>query len=51
MRSAASIVMASAGQATAHNPQAVQFSLPSASLFKTCNPLNTGLNSRFCSGY
>jgi site-specific DNA-adenine methylase len=32
--------MASAGQATAHKPQAVQFSLPSSSLFKMCNELH-----------
>ena len=49
--SAASIVMASAGQATAHRPQAVQFSRPSASRFNTCKPRNTGEKGRFSSGY
>jgi hypothetical protein len=51
LRSAPSMVMASAGQATAHKPQAVHLSRPSSSRFKICKPLNTGLNSRFCSGY
>src|SRR6478672_8199635 len=50
LRSAPSIVIASAGQATAHKPHAVQRSLPSSSLFNTCKPRNTGLNSLVCSG-
>jgi hypothetical protein len=46
LRSAASMVMASAGQATAHKPQAVQRSAPFSSRFNTCLPLKTGANSR-----
>ena len=51
LRSADSIVMASAGQATAHRPQAVQRSAPASSRFNTCWPRYTGAISRFTSGY
>src|SRR5688500_8454421 len=43
--------MASAGQATAQSPQAVQRSAPFSSRFSTCWPRQTALNSLFFSGY
>ena len=44
-------VIASAGQATAHNPQAVQRSAPFSSRFKTCQPLYTAATGLVSSGY
>lgn len=49
--SAASMVIASAGHANAHNPHAVHRSRPCSSRFKMCNPRNTSENCRLRSGY
>src|SRR5690606_30716488 len=45
------MVMASAGQETAHSPHAVQRSRPCSSRLSTCWPRHTGLMGRCCSGY